>query len=184
MSTPKTWLDVIDGHELEALLRGLYGSSGIIVEPHLFRRILDEKWDRGARPMDSWPHVQGKKDIWFVQFCDKASGPNDPEHRPSRQLLDKYEDRECSCGIRDGDATHIYGINKRHRLPGRFWWPTELGADGTLYYLVCPYAKCADDLDHAFSSELGSQIFCICNASGFKRDEHGEYKDAQRMPAQ
>ena len=193
MSSSKNWMQQIPDDDLDKLLDGL--SCYMLFQAELYGRLMDEKWRRHGTPLTEWPVARSPTDnpihdLRFVRYCFKAQSPADDEHRPSRIL---GEDRECSCGIRDGDARHQFGIENYWRAPGPIWWPTET-RDGVVHYGVCPDAKHADDHDHApmyFTEHWGEDeprlVRCVCRrVYAIRALEEGEpraIKYANWMPA-
>lgn len=196
---PVSWIKLVPEGDLDKLLDGL--STYMLFQAELYGRLMDEKWRRFANPIDSWPivPVPDRKpihDLKFIRYCSKAQSWNDPGHRPTRRLVvlrTATINYECSCGIRDGDARHQFGVDRFVRAPGPLWWPTRQ-VDGIVHYGVCPYAKYADDEAHApmwfeecWGNDPPNFVRCTCRhlyaLVGTDEDDPRNIRDANWMPA-
>jgi len=183
-----TWVAQVPGDVLWTLLQGLSGSEGIVTAGSAYQAVLDELWRRFGTPISDWPisTTRASPVSTFIEYCTKATGPDDPEHRPQSRLIS--EDGECvfnscTCGVRDNDVRFVAKIYRRRRQPGTAGWPVEY-IEGVPYFIMCPYAEFADDLDHGLLSEpWEGAYFCICNCT-YGRSEDSLYKVAKAMPAQ
>lgn len=184
--TPKElWIEQIPDDDLGKLLDGL--SCYMLFQSELYGRLMDEKWRRHSKPLPEWPLSERQygppiHDLQFILYCHKATSAHDSEHNPTRfisEMVDygrgpkEQKSYECSCGIRDNDSRHQFGIDNECRAPGPIWWPTKK-INGVVHYGVCPDAEFADDPAHSPSyfdtqhdhyqdpENRGNLVRCIC----------------------
>lgn len=176
MGTDKLWdnapLDKLDQLPTPTLLR-LYHGLHELIDQGAHRAIADILWARRGDKLEAWPTQPlsylpqwvPSTDVKIISYCGKATGPADPEHRPTRMLTLEpewcFSGYECSCGRRDHNHRgYDLDLHFKRQLsrPWAHVWSTK-SIDGIPHFVVCKRAKHAEDIDHA-PSTVG--LTCIC----------------------
>lgn len=137
--------------------------------------VEDIIWDRHATIGGDWPvsppvdpEMIGQAYYFqLLYYCAKATGPDDPAHRPARILDVKFRGHhfggigfECTCGSRPK-----YSPAKQHRVSIPGWdthvWPRVV-IDRVPYFVVCKHARYPFDLAHAPCLRTTFDERCLC----------------------
>ncbi len=143
------------------LLVQIYRALHDLKDGELHEQIANIFWERLGKPADEWPEDVHNPGI--VRYCSRADSHKDPRHRLLRTLSGEFNGMECSCGARDlrhrsyKDPATLH-LKKRQRIGSALVWPTTI-VNGIPHFVVCRYAACADDPNHAPDTFLDQ---CIC----------------------
>lgn len=183
------WLNFVTDGGLFQLANGLGGDY--MQERALYTFVLDELWKRHSTSVEEWPIVdlnplkESKRlhSLLFYRYCQRASGPFDPDHRPTASMkFPKYKGMAvtCSCGVRDYDDGCRYEIAFFYKSSAEVWWTTVVNG-GVKYYEICPESPLAESPEHApmwaeesFGDAPAHLIKCTCRRNYFIGGYHNE----------
>lgn len=194
-----TWLEVISQKDLWALLRGLHGSEGMVVEGTIFNRLAETAWERFSEEGGEWRRARIANGGEVVDICERARSVYDSAHQCARILcalprethlatgggLDTNERdiyRQCKCGAREALYSHFSKPVTKLLSIGRPNWTLHRSAESPVpAYEVCPRAKCADDPEHALLGFEFDRARCICRWAFRRSDAPNEDLPAPKL---